>query len=80
MHMQKNFTESSVSSNSLKIWAFKDQGLQEEAVYRILLIKKQNKCLEQVRMMKFKLNCSTEHLEGFTEGSQETAVFPSVPG
>lgn len=70
MHMQKNFMESCISSNSLsslRIWALKDQGLQKEAVYLILLVKKY-KCLEQVRMMKFKLICSTEAFGVVHEG------------
>lgn len=46
MHMQKNFMESYVSFNSLsslRIWVLKDQGLQQEAVYLILLVKKKKK-------------------------------------
>lgn len=41
--MQKNFMKTCVSSNSLsslRIWTLKDQGLQEEAIYLILLVKK----------------------------------------
>lgn len=43
LHMQNNFMENCLSFNSLsslRIWALKYQGLQEEAVYLILLVKK----------------------------------------